>query len=190
MFCRLWMLPVLAFFLGGCTAIGAYQAILAEDYEQAAARYAAEIRADPGNVRNVVLYGYSLYKGGHCQEAYDALMPLAEDWRVGSYASFWAGLAALRLEDSVKFRAAWSVWNKAHPKDFETMRIMDDGWARLSGRDLIGYGFLADEIERDMNAANAKDDHVRSQSMFRGGLFDDGYPYNSLTPLPPKPYLP
>ncbi len=190
MYRYLLILLALALFSGGCSATSAYQLMLAGDYDQAASRYAAELRADPGDARTQVLYGYALYKGGHYPEAYDTLIPQVENLHVGGYASFWAGLAALRMEDTSKLHAAWVMWRKTHVDDLETSKVMDDNKAYLFSGTLTGHAYQADEIEKAMNMAYAKDDYVRNKNAFRRSAFSEDYPYDSLVPLFPKLYLP
>jgi tetratricopeptide (TPR) repeat protein len=174
--------------LGGCAETGTYQIMTSGNYDQAAELYAAELQKNPDDSRLAVLYGYALYKGGHYELAYDALKPLAETPKQAAYANFWAGLAALRMEDSTKFHAAWGKWYKAHPEDYETADVMHGYQAEFMGS-LKGRAFMADEIEQKMTEAYSKDCYIRAK---RVGIFGDNESYDDAYNFPPpkRLYLP
>jgi predicted Zn-dependent protease len=157
------------------------------DYDRAALEYARQLQKNPSDSRTGVLYGYSLYKGGHYEQAWPALEPLFTG-RHSSYAPFWAALAAIQAGDAEKLNNAWNLWRKAHPSDYFTVRVMRAYKAEAVRMRFGAENLRADDVEKDMAEANAKDDWSRGHSFFHRSMFDS--PYDGLAPLPPLPYLP
>lgn len=176
--------------LAACAVSRGGQYLARGEYDRAAFEYAHELRQNPGNGRIAVLQGYAYYKGGKYQAAYEALMPQTENYRMAGYAAFWAGLAALKMEDGVKLTEAWSRWQKDDARDYESMMVFRGYQSILSNRDLSGLAYLADQIEFDMNGAYAKDEYVRKRLNSRGSsIMGESY-YGSFITLRPLPYLP
>ena len=177
-------------FVSGCAQPTPYQQLMRGEYDRAAFEYAHRLRINPDDQRSAVFLGYAYYKGGHYDMAYTQLMPLVELNRVAGFASFWAGLAALRMENSQKLVEAWSRWKKMHGMDYETLKVFREFQAELTNRDLTGLAFLAEEIERCMNDAYALDEYARNSISRRGPSGFSEERYAGLARLAPVPYLP
>ena len=129
--------------LPGCAGSRAYQSVLSGDYDRAAFEYGHTLRQNPSDSRTGVLYGYCLYKGGHYEQAYQALEPLFTS-RNSSFAVFWAGLAAMKMNDAEKLNMAWSQWAPAYPGDYFTVQTMRTYKAEAVSMSLKAEGFMPD----------------------------------------------
>lgn len=190
-YCLIFACVFATLLVTGCVGSRAGQSLRQGDYNRAIFEYDHELRQNPGNSRVAVLRGFALYRAERYQECYDSLLALAEqEYRVRGFATFWAGLAALCMEDGEKLTQAWALWSKQDALDYESLGVFRYWQAELTGRDLTGFAHLAAQVEADMSAAYAKDEYVRHRMNSRRTQFMGDTYYDHLVPLRSTLYLP